>query len=161
MKKYTKKEIKNILKLHKLWTLGIDTGVRADLSGADLSGTNLSIADLSRSDLWGADLSGANLLGANLSGSDLSDADLSGANLSRANLSRANLFGVNFDDKLLLIVHKMYNIQIKGKKWIKVGCQEHSYEKWMNFSESEIEAMASNALEFYPILKKYLIATFE
>ncbi len=81
---YTKEQLEEILRVHKLWLYSKEGGSRANLSRANLSGANLSRADLS-----GADLSRANLSGANLSGANLSGADLSGANLSRANLSRA------------------------------------------------------------------------
>ena len=44
-------ELKEILKLHKLWSLGAEGGRRAVLSDADLSNTDLSNADLSGADL--------------------------------------------------------------------------------------------------------------
>ena len=68
MKTYTKEELAEVLRKHRLWVEGKEGGERANLSRA-----NLSRADLSR-----ANLSGANL---------------SWANLSRADLSRANLYG--------------------------------------------------------------------
>ena len=73
MATYSPDELKEILRLHRLWRFNEESGSRANLSGADLSRADLSRADLS----W-----------ANLSG-----ADLSWANLSRADLSRANLSG--------------------------------------------------------------------
>ena len=94
MKKYTKKELNEILAKHRLW-LADEGGEKANLSGADLSMADLSRADLSMANLFGANLSRANLSRANLSRADLSWADLSMANLFGANLSRANLFGAN------------------------------------------------------------------
>jgi len=85
-------ELKEILHLHSLWTLGNRYAKRANLSRANLRGAHLSGANLSGADLSGADLSGANLIEANLSGANLSGADLSGANLSGANLEE--VFGV-------------------------------------------------------------------
>ena len=90
MHRPTNDEIKEILRLHKMWLRG-DGGSRANFYGADLSCANLSRADLFGANLSRADLSGANLYGANLSGANLSRADLSCANLSCANLSGANL----------------------------------------------------------------------
>ena len=110
-------DIKETLRLHKMWLDGIEGGVRANLSEAnlseanlsrvDLSGCYLSGADLSRADLSGADLSRVDLSGCYLSGADLSRADLSGADLSRvdlsgcylsgADLSGADLSGANLD----------------------------------------------------------------
>jgi len=88
-------ELKEILRLHRLWRLGKEGGSRANLIWANLSGADLSRAYLSRADLSGADLSGAYLSGADLSGADLIGADLSRAYLSRANLSGADLSGAN------------------------------------------------------------------
>lgn len=63
MKKITKTELDEILRLHKLWLAGDPLGVRADLRDIDLHdidlrGADLSCADLSYANLRGADLSG-------------------------------------------------------------------------------------------------------
>jgi hypothetical protein len=100
MKRYTQEELAEVLRLHQLWMVNEEDGVRAYLSGAYLSGADLSGADLSGADLYGAnlfgaDLSGANLYGAYLSGANLYGADLSGADLSGADLSGADLYWAN------------------------------------------------------------------
>ena len=105
MKTYTTDELKEILRLHRLWRIDEEGGSEADLSWADfseadlswadLSGANLSRADLSRADFSEADLSGANLSGADLSWADFSEADLSWADFSGANLSGADLSGAD------------------------------------------------------------------
>ena len=96
MRTYTKKELAEMLRKHKLWINGEDGGERADLSRADLCGAYLCGAylrgaDLSRADLRYADLSYANLCGANLRYADLCGADLRYADLRDADLSDANL----------------------------------------------------------------------
>ena len=102
MKKYTKEELKEILKKHEQWLEVDSDGQRANLHWANLYRANLS----------GADLYGANLSGANLSGADLHWANLYGANLNRADLLDADLdFGclplwcgsltAHFDDRQL------------------------------------------------------------
>ena len=70
----THEQLKEVLRLHKMWLNGEVGGVLAYLSSAYLSG-----ADLRGADLRGADLRGANLRGANLSSADLSSAYLRGA----------------------------------------------------------------------------------
>ena len=100
MKKITKTELDEILRLHKLWLAGDPLGVRADLSYANLYGADLRGADLRGADLYGANLSYANLYGAilsnlNLRNLDLRDADLSYASLRGANLRYINLRGAN------------------------------------------------------------------
>ena len=52
----TNEEIKNILRLHKMWLDGYHEGESVDLRDADLRGA----------DLRGANLSGADLISANL-----------------------------------------------------------------------------------------------
>ena len=64
MKKISKDELKEILRLHALWLTDEAGGKCADLRGADLSGADLRYANLSSADLRGADLSCANLSGA-------------------------------------------------------------------------------------------------
>ena len=64
-------EIKEILKLHKLWLDNDPQGRRANLCDANLHG-----ADLHRANLCGANLHGADLHRANLHDADLCDADL-------------------------------------------------------------------------------------
>lgn len=65
------KQLKEILRLHNLWTKGIPEGKRAYLEGtnlyrANLKGVNLRGAYLSRINLEGACLEGAYLEGVNL-----------------------------------------------------------------------------------------------
>jgi len=82
------KDLAEILRLHKMWSTGVDGGKRADLQGANLQGA----------DLWGAYLRGADLQGADLRGAYLQDADLRSADLQGANLQGAYLQGANLQD---------------------------------------------------------------
>lgn len=98
MKQITDRELKSILKNHKLWLEDHNRGKRADLSDTDLHEAKLSFSDLSYANLTGADLKKAQLNGAfmacvNLSHADLSYADMTGAYLWRAALTGANLNG--------------------------------------------------------------------
>ena len=89
LKTITKKELKEILRLHNMWLIRNNGGVRANLIGADLSDANLR----------GANLSGADLIGANLIGADLRGANLRGANLRGANLRGAkNIESVKYNE---------------------------------------------------------------
>ena len=76
-----KKELTEILRLHKMWLNGDKEGKLADLREADLREAGLRGANLRYASLQDADLQGANLRGASLQ-----DADLQGANLRGANL---------------------------------------------------------------------------
>ena len=76
MKKYSQEELKEILRLHKLWLADRRGGVKANLQDANLQRANLQRANLQGADLRGANLQGANLRGANLRGANLQGADL-------------------------------------------------------------------------------------
>ena len=106
LRKISKEEFDEVLKLHKMWLDCEEDGKRANLSHADLSCVNLSGADLRLADLRCADLnktnlSYADLRYANLRLANLNNADLSGANLRCANLSHADLNNVKYDEKTL------------------------------------------------------------
>ena len=91
------KELKKVLKNHKLWinTEG-EEGEQAALSEEVLFGKDLSGAELRFADLSGVNLESAVLKGVNLMGADLSDSDLCGADFSGADLSGTNLGGADF-----------------------------------------------------------------
>lgn len=99
----TPDELKEVLRLHKMWQNGEAGGKRAVLRNADLSyvklcGVNLNGADLSDADLRGAVLTNAGLCRTNLSGANLSEADMSCADLSHAGLRRTNLVDADLYD---------------------------------------------------------------
>jgi len=122
----------------------------SDLQGADLQGANLQGADLE-----GADLRGANLRDANLRGADLEGADLRGANLRDANLQGADLRGAK---NAPLIVNGLYwLVVIDGLGMMRIGCQNHSIERWASFSDELINRMDSYALEFWKQHKEMLM----
>jgi hypothetical protein len=131
-----------------IFTYDGDTLAGADFVGAYLSGADLSDADLFGAYLRGADLRGADLRGANLSGADLRGADLSGADLSGTNFTGALLLG-----------HKVTKtpLQVSGLTWpvliteqaMSIGCQTHTHEQWITFSDKEISTMEDRALAFW------------
>ena len=151
MKTYTKEELNDILRLHKLWMNDAENGVRANLSGANLSMANLSGAHLSGAHLSGANLSGAHLYGADLSGANLSRVDLSGANLNGANLNGANLNGADLSGaylsganlnltkisdteylvKTLFINGSRNSVSWYGCNQIKIGCHKKEISWWL------------------------------
>jgi hypothetical protein len=87
----TSEELKEVIRLHRLWVLGDPSGKRANLHGADLHGADLHGANLRWADLQGADLQGANLRWADLHGADLHGANLRWADLHGANLRWAKI----------------------------------------------------------------------
>ena len=150
MKKYTTKELKEILRLNKL-------GVCAYLSDADLRGADLSYANLSYADLRCADLSYADLRCADLSYADLRYANLRGADLRNAKLRDA--IGNMSEVKSLQL--DTYNICYTCDM-LTIGCQSHSIEKWKLFSDEEILKMdGKKALEFWGKYKKIIFDIIE
>ena len=96
--------------------------------------------------LYGADLRDANLYGADLRGADLYGADLYGADLRDADLRGATI----------VIYGMTWTIQI-AKNHIRIGCQSHSLEKWINFTDDEIDSTHSDALNFWKENKEFII----
>ncbi|RZG63633.1 pentapeptide repeat-containing protein [Acinetobacter bouvetii] len=132
----------------------------ADLEDANLRGANLEDANLLGANLQGANLLGANLLGANLQGANLRDANLRDANLRGANLLGANLQGADLrgaKNAPLVINSLRWMVYISGTGMMRIGCQEHSIERWKGFSDELISRMDSYALEFWNQHKAMLL----
>ena len=142
MKTYTKKELDDILELHKKWLNNDPLGKRADLKDVNLRnvyliGTNLRGANLKGADLRGADLSGADLSGADLSGTNLKGADLNGVNLRSVYLIDTNLRGVN----------------LKGADL------SYSYLIYINLSDTDLKNTKLMNIHLWDFIKNTLIKT--
>ena len=164
-------QLSEVVRLHRLWLDGTDSGVLADLSYADLSnadlrGADLRYADLRYADLSNADLSNADLRGANLRGADLSNANLRGANLHYANLSNAdlsnadlsnanlrdaNLRGANLryadlrgavgNGSIIRTIQTGVYVVVIFGQSVSIGCQSHDWSDWMEFNDTSIRNM--------------------
>ena len=104
-------------------------------------------------DFRGACLCGADLFGANLFGADLRGADLRGADLGGANLCGAKEFP--YTDGFL--PSPWGNAHIRHD-YIRIGCQKHSSQKWVEFSDDEIASMHPDALKWWTRNKPVIVA---
>jgi len=129
----------------------------ADLSGADLSGAYLRSADLRGADLCEADLRGANLSDANFRGANLSWADLRGADLRGAGLFGACLRNCVGNGKEVKSFQGLRYALAWTKDVLYIGCEGHSLDKWESFTDEEIAAMDTHALEFWKEHKEFVI----
>ncbi|MGB4467551.1 MAG: pentapeptide repeat-containing protein [Azovibrio sp.] len=129
----------------------------ANLHEADLRGANLDGADLRRANLYGANLYGANLRGANLRRANLYEANLHGANLYGANLHEADLDGEILKQIPLTVANLHYWCLISDN-YMRLGCKRFTHEEWANFTDEEIQAMDTQALEFWKRWKAPLLA---
>ena len=120
----TAEKLKDILDNHKKWLSNSNEGARANLRGA-------------------------NLCGADLRGADLRRADLRGANLRGANLREANLHRADSDFSVFRGLSGMKWFVLLKNDSVKIGCQEHTYKSWKEFSDDEIFKMSNGALDFY------------
>lgn len=150
-----------------LWNANLtDADLRgANLTGAylwnaDLTGADLRSADLRDADLTGADLRGANLSGANLSGADLRWANLSDADLTGADITDAIFAGCTGDGRAIKSLQTDCWPVAYSAEAMQIGCQRHAITDWWGFSDGEIEAMATGALEWWrkwkPILRQII-----
>jgi uncharacterized protein YjbI with pentapeptide repeats len=135
---------------------------KADLSNADLSNANLRDANLRNADLRNANLSNADFRYANLRYADFRYANLRNANLSNADLRYADLRDANLRNADLLYADlrmlqtDIYTCWIQ-KEHIRIGCQYHKYEDWINFDDKEISKMDSGALDWWKIWKPIIM----
>ena len=107
-----------------------------NLYRVDLKDSRMFISDLRGADLRGADLRGADLRGADLRGADLRGADLRGAHINRASLKGANLSKAIFDENIIDILQKRYNLAdimvfIKKTRTV-VSYKEYKKRDWIN-----------------------------
>ena len=140
-------QLSEIIRLHRLWLDGADSGILANLRYANLRGANLR----------GADLRDANLRGADLRGADLSNADL-----RYADLSNADLRGVVGNGSIIRTIQTgVYVVVIFGQS-VSIGCQSHDWSDWMMFNDTLIHNMdGQNAVDFWRIWRPILTAIME
>ena len=136
----TTEELKEILRLHKLWLNDKEGGVRADLRGANMTGCDLREANLRE----------ANLREANLCWADLRGADLRGANLCEANFHRARNI-IQFGP-MPTSGRIVYGVRHDSGWMVQAGCF------WGTVDELEAKVKASHNcpsyLRFIEILRK-------
>ena len=101
-------------------------------------------------------LSGANLRGANLSDANLSDANLRGANLRGANLW--SCIGNMRELKTISIEKWMVTYSATD---LQIGCKKFPIEEWRRLSDQEINALDTDALEFWRKFKKLIFEVIE
>jgi hypothetical protein len=157
----TQHEIKNRWTGEVLFTCDIPEGMESGMIARHAVETAIAQdADLRDANLRGANLQGANLRdadlrGADLRGADLRDADLRGANLWSADLRDADLRGAK---NAPLVINGLYwMVYISGTGMMRIGCQEHSIERWKGFSDELISRMDGYALEFWNQHKAMLL----
>jgi len=89
---------------------------------------------------------------------DLKDADLRNANLIDANLSNVNLNGcIGNGSEIQSIQTTKYLINI-NKEDIQIGCERHTIETWLSFSDNVIQDMDRGALDWWKMYKPIITA---
>ena len=180
--KPSRDELKEILKLHKMW-LNKETGSNyANLTDVNLAGIDLRYADLRYATLTGVNLEGANLgyinlEGANLSYANLINVNLRGANLKGTNLKGTNLKGTDLRGVDLRNTNLRYcignNKEVKSlqigtylisynEDILNIGCQSHKLDAWKTFTDNEILEMDDiSALDWWKLNKEIIISLVE
>jgi len=168
----SEKDLKVVLKRHKLWLDGSPAGERANLIGANFSYAKLSYANFSYARLSGAnfrdaDLSYANFRDARLSYANFRDADLSYADFRDADLSGANFTGADLKGSLgnmrqiKTLSIDTYHVNYT-KHSMQIGCENHSIEEWKSFDDKRIlEMEGKKALEFWKKYKDFIFTAIE
>jgi hypothetical protein len=92
-----------------------------------------------------------------VSGADLRRADLCDANLCDANLCRANLWGTIGNSREVKSVQVSKYAVTWADEVVQIGCQNHTKEEWLDFSNREIADMDTGALTWWEEWKPKLI----
>ncbi|HEY9300941.1 MAG TPA: pentapeptide repeat-containing protein, partial [Phormidium sp.] len=148
------------------------------LDGCDLTNANLEGSNITDGSLIKANLTNANLEGCKLSYQLLGDTNFTNANLKGANFESsdflpgciwngANLTGAYYgfyrrdklpDEKIMMEKPPVvfcgdsnqfgFDILILDK-YIRIGCQIHTYKKWLGMTESDVEEFGDEALTLF------------
>jgi uncharacterized protein YjbI with pentapeptide repeats len=122
----------------------------ANLFGADLRDANLQYANLQHVDLQRANLQHADLRYANLQHADLRDVDLQYADLRNADLQGIDIRWVSGDGERIITIITHYKIVVMSEHDVMaIGCEQHTIDEWMSFSDEEIDNMDTKALEWW------------
>ena len=89
-----------------------------------------------------------NFLGGAFLGDDFWSGDFLGGNFLGGNFRGGNFLGKRISRKPITIYGLAWRVYIT-QVGAKIGCQEHSVAAWNAFSDSEIDAMAEGALDFW------------
>ena len=125
--------------------------------------TSLSYSDFRDSDFRDSNLRGSDLRGSDLSYSDLRGSDLRGSNLSYSNLSYSdlrgsdlrNIIGNGKEVKSLQIGTYMISYH---KDILNIGCQSYTLDRWISFTDEEIDAMdEGTSLDWWKLNKDILV----
>jgi hypothetical protein len=116
----------------------------ADLRGAKLQRASLQCASLQYANLQGAKLQRASLIGANLQYADLQDADLQDTDIRWVSGDGKRIKTII--DQHIIVIMLEYGVMA-------IGCEQHSINEWMNFSDGEIDKMHTDALHWWKVWK--------
>jgi hypothetical protein len=79
--------------------------------------------------------------------------------LQYTNLQGADLYSTNIrlvvgDGKRIKTIDDYYRIVIMQEYGVMaIGCEQHSIDEWMNFSDEEIDKMDAGALQWWKVWK--------
>ena len=130
----------------------------ADFSGVYLRNANLSYANLRDTNLRDTDFRGADFRGADFRGADFRGADLNDADLR--NTCIRNAIGNKKEIRSLQLStwNIVFNMDLKV---MAIGCEEHTFGEWKNFTDKEISKMDYYALEWWKKWKEFIFMAIE
>ena len=79
------------------------------------------------------------------------------ANLAGAYLAGANLAGEVLTKAPISLINLYWSVLITGR-YLRIGCQRHTHEEWVQFSDDQINQMDRGALKFWRKWKTALLA---
>ena len=154
---------------------------RANFNGADFRGADFRGADFREANFNGADFREASFNGADFRGADFREAsfiwadfrkanfreaDFKGAYFRGANFREADFIGASYqyctgNAKELKSMQLDTYLIVFNKHFLAIGCQQHSIEKWKNFTDDEIDSLDNGALEWWNKWKDFIFKAIE
>jgi uncharacterized protein YjbI with pentapeptide repeats len=113
-----------------------------DFWGGYFRGGNFRGGDFRGGNFWGGNFRGGNFLGGDFRGGDFWGGDFRGGAIK---IKPQTLYGLHW--RIIIVDDRM-----------EIGCQRHTHAEWKKFTDAEISAMDSYALEFWKENKSFLLA---
>ncbi|HEY9298939.1 MAG TPA: pentapeptide repeat-containing protein [Phormidium sp.] len=126
--------------------------IRTNLTGANLTECNLILALLGETNLTGANLSGSNFLGACIYPDCIwTNCNLEGAYYGYSTSENSEKVFMTKPPIVLETEDEyksgLYRVMIFDR-YIKIGCQVHTYKEWLEMTEDKIEELDADYGEF-------------
>ena len=129
----------------------------ADTENEDVYFNEYDVLIWSGGNFIGGDFRGGNFIGGNFIGGNFWGGNFIGGNFIGGNFIGGNFRGEKLNHKPISIYGLTWPIIITGNKMV-IGCQRHSHDEWIKFTDKDIKRMESRAHEFWRTNRDFLLS---